>query len=358
MDNIDVLLYNKDMKIGIAGLPNVGKSTLFKALTRKQIDISNYPFCTIDPNVGVVNVPDERLEKLATMSNPKKVIPAVVEFVDIAGLVKGASKGEGLGNQFLANIREVDAIVHVVRSFASSNIIHVEGNVNPQRDIDIIEMEFALKDLETIEKRMVKIKNDVKNKQKDALTEMSILKKYQEILQRGNLRNKNFCSLSDNESCDEIPGLQLLSTKPVIYLVNGSWDENPYKNSVEVDLLTEAELSDLSTEEANELRDEEESGLDKLVRSAYSILNMITFFTTGEDETRAWQIKKETLAPQAAGTIHTDFEKGFIKAEVINWQNLINLGGWGKAREVGKLRIEGKYYTIQDGDVIEYKISG
>ncbi len=339
------------MKIGIAGLPNVGKSTLFKALTRKQIDISNYPFCTIDPNVGIVNVPDERLEKLATMSNPKKIIPAVVEFVDIAGLVKGASKGEGLGNQFLANIREVDAIVHVVRSFASSNIIHVEGNVDPQRDIDIIEMEFALKDIETIEKRMAKIKNDVKNKQKDAITEMAILEKYLEILRMGN----DIHSMPDDESQTVMSNLQLLSMKPVIYLINGSWDENPNKNSIEVDLLTEAELSDLSVEEANELRDEEESGLDKLVRSAYEILNMITFFTTGEDETRAWQIKRETLAPQAAGTIHTDFEKGFIKAEVINWQELINIGGWGKAREVGKIRIEGKGYVMKDGDVVEFK---
>jgi len=351
MDNIAILPYNKDMKIGIAGLPNVGKSTLFKALTRKQIDISNYPFCTIDPNVGIVNVPDERLEKLATMSNPKKIIPAVVEFVDIAGLVKGASKGEGLGNQFLANIREVDAIVHVVRSFASSNIIHVEGNVDPQRDIDIIEMEFALKDIETIEKRMAKIKNDVKNKQKDAIAEMAILEKYLEILRMGN----DIHSMPDDESQTVMSNLQLLSMKPVIYLINGSWDENPNKNSIEVDLLTEAELSDLSVEEANELRDEEESGLDKLVRSAYEILNMITFFTTGEDETRAWQIKRETLAPQAAGTIHTDFEKGFIKAEVINWQELINIGGWGKAREVGKIRIEGKGYVMKDGDVVEFK---
>lgn len=344
------------MKIGIAGLPNVGKSTLFKALTRKQIDISNYPFCTIDPNVGIVNVPDERIEKLAKMSNSKKTIPAVVEFVDIAGLVKGASKGEGLGNKFLANIREVDAIVHVVRSFASSNIIHVEGSVDPQRDIDIIEMEFALKDLETVEKRMAKLKNDIKTKQKNALAEMSLLKKYQEILQRGNSSSINW----HDESCDEMRNkdvYSLLSAKPVIYLINGSWENNPYKNSIEVDLLTEAELSDLSIEEAKELRDEEESGLDKLVRRAYETLNMITFLTTGEDETRAWQITKGTLAPQAAGTIHTDFEKGFIKAEVINWQELLNIGGWGKARETGKLRIEGKGYIMRDGDVAEYKIN-
>lgn len=339
------------MKIGIVGLPNVGKSTLFKALTRKQVDISNYPFCTIDPNVGVVSVPDERLDKLAEMSQSEKIIPAAIEFVDIAGIVRGANKGEGLGNQFLANIREVDAIAHVVRSFANSKIIHVEGDINPQRDIDIINIELALKDLESVEKRMSKSKKDPK----EAAKEKPILEKLKSVLLEG--VPLSAANLSEEENHLAV-NLQLLTIKPVIYVINGSWKENPFKNnSTEVDLLTEAEMADLSKEEAKELRGEEESKLNQLIRKAYEVLGYITFLTTGEKETRAWQIAKESTAPQAAGAIHTDFEKGFIRAETIFWSELLEIGSWQKARELGKIRSEGKGYIVRDGDVMEFKIN-
>lgn len=341
------------MKIGIVGLPNVGKSTLFKALTRKQIDISNYPFCTINPNIGVVNVPDKRLDELAKISKSKKIIPAVIEVVDIAGIVKGANKGEGLGNQFLANIREVDAIVHVVRSFANSKIIHVEGGVDPQRDADIINIELALKDMESAEKRIIKRQKDINVQDKEAIAEMPILKKLRDILADGKPLNE--ADLPDDEQAVSNL-LQLLTIKPVIFLINGLWEENPYKeNSVEADLLTEAEMADLSAEEAKELRGEEESKLNDLIRKAYDVLGYITFFTTGEDETRAWQIPKGALAPQAAGAIHTDFERGFIRADVVLWNDLIELGGWSKVRAAGKLRSEGKEYKVKDGDVLEFR---
>jgi len=343
------------MKIGIVGLPNVGKSTLFKALTRKKIDISNYPFCTINPNIGVVSVPDKRLNELASFSESKKVIPAAVEFADIAGLVRGANKGEGLGNQFLANIREVDAIVHVVRSFASSKIIHVEGEVDPQRDIDIINLELALKDLESVEKRIAKRQKDINARDKDAIAEMPALKKMSEILADGKTLNE--ANLS-NEEKSVANLLQLLTIKPVIFLINGTWDENPNKeNSVEVDLLTEAEIADLSLEEAKELRGDEDSKLDDLIRKSYEVLGYITFFTTGKDETRAWQISNGFLAPQAAGAIHTDFEKGFIKAETIFWEDLLDVGSWPRARELGKIRSEGKDYLVKDGDVMEFRFN-
>lgn len=339
------------MKIGIVGLPNVGKSTLFKALTRKQVDISNYPFCTIDPNVGVVSVPDERLDKLAEMSQSEKIIPAVIDFIDIAGIVRGANKGEGLGNQFLANIREVDAIAHVVRSFANSKIIHVEGDVNPQRDIDIINIELALKDLESVEKRMSKSKKDPK----EAAKEKPILEKLKSVLLEG--IPLSAANLSEEENHLAV-NLQLLTIKSVIYVINGSWKENHFKdNSTEVDLLTEAEMADLSKEEAIELRGEEESKLNQLIRKAYEVLGYITFLTTGEKETRAWQIAKGSIAPQAAGAIHTDFEKGFIKAETIFWSELLEIGSWQKARELGKIRSEGKGYNVRDGDVMEFKVN-
>lgn len=341
------------MKIGIVGLPNVGKSTLFKALTRKHVEIANYPFCTISPNIGIVNVPDSRLEKLAEMSKSRKVVPAAIEFADIAGLVKGANKGEGLGNQFLANIRETDAIAQVARCFANSKIIHVESSIDPQRDIDIVNIELALKDLESVDKRIAKRQKDINARDKEAIAEMPILEKFKKLLEDGKPLNEE-CLAEDEISVARI--LQLLTIKPMIFLINGSWPENPYKEkSIEADLLTEAEISDLSAEEAKILRQEEESALDKLVRLAYKKLGLITFFTTGEDETRAWQIKQGALAPQAAGTIHTDFEKSFIRAEIINWQDLLSAGGWARARELGKIRLEGKEYIMQDGDVAEFK---
>lgn len=341
------------MQIGIAGLPNVGKSTLFKALTKKSVDIANYPFCTINPNIGVVSVPDSRLEKLAEMSKSQKTVSAAIEFVDIAGLVKGANKGEGLGNQFLANIREVDAIIQVVRCFQNSKIVHVEGDVNPQRDIDIINLELALKDLESVEKRIAKRQKDINARDKEAIKEMPALEKFKQLLIGGNPLNEE--KLSEDEIA-VARVLQLLTIKPTIFLINGSWQENPYKKkSIEADLLTEAEISDLSSEEAKILRQEEESALDKLIRLSYKTLGLITFLTTGEDETRAWQIKRGSFAPQAAGTIHTDFGKNFIRAEIINWQDLLQSGGWGRAREMGKIRLEGKGYIMQDGDVAEFK---
>lgn len=342
------------MQIGIVGLPNVGKSTLFKALTRKMVDIANYPFCTINPNVGVVSVPDNRIEKLSEMSKSKKIVSAVIEFVDIAGLVKGANKGEGLGNQFLANIREVDAIVQVVRCFQNSKIVHVEGDINPQRDVDIINIELSLRDLDSVEKRIARRQKDINARDKEAIKEMPILEKFKILLADGKPLNEE--KLSEDEiAVANI--LQLLTIKPTIFLINGTWQENPYKEkSIEVDLLTEVEISDLSPEEAKILRQEEESALDKLVRLAYKTLGLITFLTTGEDETRAWQIKEGSFAPQAAGTIHTDFEKSFIRAEIINWQDLLDSGGWGRARELGKIRSEGKEYVMKDGDVAEFKV--
>lgn len=351
------------LKIGIVGLPNVGKSTLFKALTREQVNIANFPFATIDPNIGVVKIPDKRLGLLAKMSKSKKIIPAAIEFVDIAGLVKGAHEGAGLGNQFLARIREVDAIVEVVRSFENSDIIHVEGNINPERDIETIQLELAIADLETINKHLLKNEKDLKTGIKKAQEEKMVLEKIKNILEAGKLAAKANIPVSELEI---IKDLHLLTLKPFIFVFNVSSQEvskipertiNPalkLNGGVELDLKFEAELAEMSETEAKEFKNE--SRLDDLIVSAYKILNLITYFTTGEDETRGWTIKAGSAAPKAGAAIHTDFEQNFIKAEVINWQKLLECGSWANARQKGLLRIEGRDYIVCDGDVIEFKI--
>jgi len=357
------------LKIGIVGLPNVGKSTLFKALTREQVNIANFPFATIDPNVGVVKVPDERLDKLAEMSKSRKIIPAAIEFVDIAGLVKGAHEGAGLGNQFLARIREVDAIAEVVRAFEDTDIIHVEGNISPQRDIETIQLELAMADLQTVNKHLLKNEKDLKSGVKKAQEEKMVLEKIKNILEAGDLAAKT--NLSDSE-LKIIKDLHLLTLKPFIFVFNISAQKAPriqvrttkLNNGLELDLKFEAEIADMSEEEAKEFmslrdisrREKGESRLDDLIKAAYELLGLITYFTTGEDETRGWTIKAGYTAPQAGAVIHTDFEEKFIKAEVINWQKLLECGSWAKAREKGLLRVEGKEYVAQDGDVIEFKI--
>ena len=348
------------LKIGIVGLPNVGKSTLFKALTREQVNIANFPFATIDPNVGVVKVPDERLYKLAEMSKSKKIIPAAIEFVDIAGLVKGAHEGAGLGNQFLARIREVDAIAEVVRVFEDPDIIHVEGNVSPIRDIETIQLELAMADLETVNKHLLKNEKDLKAGVKKAQEEKMILEKIKSVLSAGDLAAK--ANLADSE-LEIIKDLHLLTLKPFIFVFNLSSQEASRSlmrinsiggRAVELDLKFEAELAEMSEAEAKEFGSE--SRLDDLIKAAYELLGLITYFTTGVDETRGWTIVAGSTAPQAGAAIHTDFEEKFIRAEVINWQKLLECGSWTSAREKGILKTEGKEYMVRDGDVIEFKI--
>jgi len=344
--------------IGIVGLPNVGKSTLFKALTKKQIDIANYPFCTIDSNVGVVPVPDERLEQLAKVSKSKKIVPTTIEFVDIAGLVKGAYKGEGLGNKFLANTREVDAIVQVVRQFSDVNVTHVSGQVNPESDREVINTELMLADLQTVEKRFQTNEKEARAGQKEALEIRPILEKLKAGLEAGKLA---IDIITDPEEKLSIRDLSLLTLKPMIYVLNVDED----KIYQETDFLTisakiEAELAELPEAEAKEYLEElqlEASGLDRLIVKAYKALDLITFFTSGEMETKAWTIRRGTKAPQAAGVIHTDFEKGFIRAEIISWQDLVSSGGEAGAREKGLLRLEGKDYIMKDGDVAHFRFS-
>ncbi|MBI2635143.1 MAG: redox-regulated ATPase YchF [Parcubacteria group bacterium] len=343
------------LKIGIVGLPNVGKSTLFKALTREKVNIANFPFATIDPNIGIVKVPDERLYKLAEISESKKVIPTVVEFVDVAGLVKGAHEGAGLGNQFLARIREVDAIVEVVRDFKDPDIIHVEGSVSPIRDIETIQLELVMADLQTINKRLEKSLKDLKSGNSKAQEEKIIIEKIKIALEEGELAAKVNLSYSE---LNLIKDLHLLTLKPFIFVFNVSAQETSRTqmrtSGVELDLKFEEELAEMEELEAKEFKNE--SHLDDLIVSAYKVLNLITYFTTGEDETRGWTIKSGSTAPQAGSAIHTDFENKFIRAEVINWQKLLECGSWSAARDKGFLRTEGKDYVVEDGDVIEFKI--
>ncbi len=355
------------MSIGIIGLPNVGKSTLFKALTKKEIDISNYPFCTIEPNTGIVSVPDKRLKKLAVFFHSKKTIPAVIKFVDIAGLVKGANKGEGLGNQFLSHIREVDAIIHIVRVFEKSEIVHTEKTIDPLRDIKIINTELILKDMETIEKRISDLNKEIKSNRKEAIVEKEIFEKIREELDQGKLiiqYLKENAGKLDEKALSIINQIQFLTAKPIIYLLNSKGEELSKELLAEIekqnfsyltmDAKENLEISELSQEEKKELGIKE-TNLNDLIKKSYQILNLITFFTTGEDETHAWTIKKNSKAPQAGGAIHSDFEEKFIKAEVIQWGKLLEVGGFQNALAKGLIRFEGKDYIVQDGDVIVIK---
>jgi len=338
--------------VGIIGLPNVGKSTLFKALTQQEVDISNYPFCTINPNVGIVQVPDERLDKIAEIVKPKKFTPTIIEFVDIAGLVKGAHKGQGLGNQFLAHIRETDAIVHVVRSFVAEDIKHVENTLDVERDIEIVNTELMMKDLETLEKHLEKAG-------KEEAKELAILEKIKKSLNDGKMISQ--LNLDEKEEI-LIRHLNFLTIKPVIYLINSRGTDEELKalkslpeNTIPLDLKLELECSELSPEELKELK--LNSRLNVLIKTCYKILNLITFYTIkGGEETRAWTAKQGTPAPQCGGIVHTDFEKKFIRAEVINFKDLVKVGSWSEAKSKGLIKTEGKNYVVKDGDIIEFKI--
>ncbi len=364
------------MKLGIVGLPNVGKSTLFNSLTKAGASAANYPFCTIDPNVGVVAVPDNRLKALSKLYNSKKTTPATIDFVDIAGLVKGASKGEGLGNQFLSNIRECDAIVHVVRCFSDDNVIHVDGSVDPLRDIETINLELIFSDIEILERRIAKTAKSATNN-KELKKELEVLKELKDILESGKMASS--FSNDDEEVLDFVKSIGLISYMPVIYAANVSEDDlandaadNKYVQTVRdfandanskvfvVCAKIEEEISELDDDEKTEYLEAlgiKESGLDKLIKASYDLLGLLSYLTSGEDETRAWTIKKGTKAPQAAGKIHSDFERGFIKAEVINYKDLLDLGSASLAKEKGLMRLEGKDYVVQDGDVILFRFN-
>ena len=365
------------MKLGIVGLPNVGKSTLFNSLTKAGAESANYPFCTIDPNVGVVTVPDERLNVLGEMYHTKKIIPAAIEFVDIAGLVKGASKGEGLGDQFLANIREVDAIVHVVRCFENSNIVHVDGSINPLRDIETINLELIFSDLEILERRISKVSKVARN-DKSAAKELTLLNKIKAHLEDGKLA-KTFEEADDEEEQAWLESYNLLTYKPVIYAANVSEDDladdaannegvqavREYAKGEQSEVFVvcaeiEAEISELDDDEKKMFLEDlglEESGLEKLIKASYKLLGLISYLTAGEPEVRAWTITEGTKAPQAAGKIHSDFERGFIRAEVVSYDDLIACGSHTAAKEKGLIRLEGKDYVVKDGDIMLFRFN-
>ena len=365
------------MKLGIVGLPNVGKSTLFNSLTKAGAESANYPFCTIDPNVGVVTVPDERLNVLGEMYHTKKIIPAAIEFVDIAGLVKGASKGEGLGNQFLANIREVDAIVHVVRCFEDSNIVHVDGSIDPLRDIETINLELIFSDLEILERRISKAVRAARN-DKTIAKELALMERIKAHLEDGKMA-KSFDDINNEDEQQWLESYNLLTYKPVIFAANVAEDdladdgasnagvqavrEYAKREDCEVFVVCaeiEQEIAELDDDEKSMFLEElglKESGLEKLIKASYSLLGLISYLTAGEPEVRAWTIKKGTKAPQAAGKIHSDFERGFIRAEIVSYDDLMACGTYNAAKEKGLVRLEGKDYVVQDGDIILFRFN-
>ena len=362
------------LKCGIVGLPNVGKSTLFNCLSNAKAQAANFPFCTIEPNIGVITVPDERLNKLADLVSPQKVLPTTIEIVDIAGLVKGASKGEGLGNQFLSNIRETNAIIHVLRCFDDGNVVHVDGSVDPVRDKEIIDFELQMKDLETVDKLLENAKKSAKSGDKKMMKRAEILEDYKTTLEEG--KSVRTIVLSDPEA-EIVKDLQLITTKPVLYVCNvdeasvktGNKYVDMVKGAVKderaeilvIGAAIEADIAGLESHDERKLfLDDlglEEPGVNKLIRAAYTLLDLETYFTAGEKEVRAWTIKKGTKAPQAAGVIHTDFEKGFIRAEVIKYNDYVSLGSENAVKEAGKMAVEGKEYVVEDGDVMHFRFN-
>jgi GTP-binding protein YchF len=363
------------MKAGIVGLPNVGKSTLFNCLSNAKAQSANFPFCTIEPNIGVVNVPDPRIAKLESLVNPERVLPATVDIVDIAGLVKGASKGEGLGNQFLGNIRETDAILHVLRCFDDDNVVHVDGSIDPIRDKETIDMELQLKDLESVEKKLDKVKRAAKTGNKEAQKEEAVLLQIKEALESG--ISVRAIEIASDRRAEFVTPLQLITDKPVLYVCNvdetAAVSGNEYVEKVKANVAnekaevlvlavgTEADISELETFEERKMFLEDlgltEPGSSKLIRAAYHLLNLHTYFTAGVKEVRAWTIPVGATAPQAAGVIHTDFEKGFIRAEVISYDDYVTFGSEAKVKEAGKMRVEGKEYIVKDGDVMHFRFN-